>query len=151
LPDGQAGVSSKNEGSKRGRTTLEKYYPVAIVTLVAGIVIFGMAVTVSRAHAKTGILAPIMMGDPVLERAIRAHSNTLEWLPIFLASMWLFAIYWSAAWASALGTIWVIGRIIYFVGYLSDASRRFPGFFIQCLAHFALMLGALGRIIYLTL
>jgi uncharacterized membrane protein YecN with MAPEG domain len=87
----------------------------------------------------------------VLERAIRAHSNTLEWLPIFLASLWLFAIYWSPAWASGLGAVWVIGRIIYFVGYLSDASRRFPGFFIQCSAHFALMLGALGRIVYLAL
>jgi glutathione S-transferase len=136
---------------ENGRMTLEKYNLVAIVTLVTGIVIFGMALTVSRAHAKTGILAPTMTGDPVLERAIRAHSNTLEWLPIFLASMWLFAIYLSPAWASGLGTVWLIGRIIYFVGYRSDANRRFPGFFIQCLAHFALMLGALGRIIYLTL
>jgi glutathione S-transferase len=130
---------------------LEKYHLVAVVTLVTGIVIFGMALTVSRTHATTGILAPTMTGDPVLERAIRAHANTLEWLPIFLASMWLFATYWSPAWASGLGTVWVIGRIIYFVGYRSDANRRFPGFFIQCLAHFALMLGALGRIIYLML
>ena len=130
---------------------MEKYNLVAIVTLVTGIVVFGMALTVSRTHAKTGILAPDMTGDPVLERAIRAHSNTLEWLPIFLAAMWLFAIYWSPAWAAGLGAVWLIGRIIYFVGYLSDANRRFPGFFIQSLAHFALMLGALGRIIYLTL
>src|SRR6185437_10406942 len=130
---------------------MEKYYPVAIVTLITGVAVFAMALTVSRTHAKTGILAPTMTGDPVLERAIRAHANTLEWLPIFLASMWLFAIYWSPAWASGLGTVWVIGRIIYFVGYRSDANRRFPGFFIQCLAHFALMLGALGRIIYLML
>jgi glutathione S-transferase len=65
--------------------------------------------------------------------------------------MWLFAIYWSPAWAAALGAVWVIGPIIHFVGYRSDANRRFPGFFIRSLAHFALMLGALGRIIYLTL
>src|ERR1700744_835961 len=130
---------------------MEKYYGVSIVTLICGLITFGMALTVSRTHAKTGILAPAMVGDPYLERAIRAHSNTLEWLPIFLAAMWLFAIYWSPAWAAGLGAVWLIGRIIYFVGYLSDANRRFPGFFIQSLAHFALMLGALGRIIYLTL
>jgi glutathione S-transferase len=129
---------------------LEQYYLVAIVTLVTGIVIFGMALAVSRTHAKTGILAPTMTGDPALERAIRAHSNTLEWLPIFLASMWLFAIYWTPTWAAVLGTVWLVGRIIYFVGYRSDAKNRFPGFFIQSLAHFALMLGALGRIIYLA-
>ena len=68
---------------------MDKYYSVAIVTLVTGIVIFGMALTVSKTHTKTGILAPTMTGDPALERCIRAHSNTLEWLPIFLASMWL--------------------------------------------------------------
>jgi uncharacterized membrane protein YecN with MAPEG domain len=130
---------------------MEKYYGPAIATLVTGLVIFGMALTVSRTHAKTGILAPTMTGDPVLERAIRAHANTVEWLPIFLASMWLFAIYWSAAWATGLAAIWLVGRIIYFVGYRSDANRRFPGFFIQSVAHFALMLGALGRIIYLAM
>jgi glutathione S-transferase len=70
---------------------------------------------------------------------------------IFLASMWLFAIYWSPNWAAALGAVWIIGRISYFVGYRSDAKNRFPGFFIQSLAHFWLMLGALGRIIYLAI
>ena len=129
---------------------MEKYYGVAIVTLVTGIVIFGMALTVSRTHSKTGILAPTMTGNPALERAIRAHSNTLEWLPIFLASMWLFAIYWSATWAAGFGSLWLIGRIIYFVGYRADPNKRFPGFFIQSIAHFALMLGALGRIIYIA-
>lgn len=129
---------------------MEKYYSIAIVTLITGIVVFAMALTVSRTHSKTGILAPTMTGDAVLERVIRAHSNTLEWLPIFLASMWLFAIYWSATWAAGLGAVWIIGRIIYFVGYRSDANKRFPGFFIQTIAHFALMLGALGRIIYLA-
>ena len=46
---------------------------------------------------------------------------------------------------------WLIGRIVYFVGYLSNPDGRFPGFFIQAAAHFALMLGALGRIIYLAM
>lgn len=130
---------------------MEKYYWVAVVTLVTGVVIFGMALTVSRTHSKTGILAPMMTGDPVLERTIRAHANTLEWLPIFFASMWLFAIYWNASWAAAIGAIWLIGRIVYFVGYRSGPDKRFPGFFIQSLAHFALMLGALGRILYLAM
>jgi glutathione S-transferase len=130
---------------------MEQYYSVAIVTLIAGLVVFGMALTVSRTHAKTGILAPVMTGDPRLERASRAHLNTVEWTPVFLPSMWLFAVYWSPTWASALGVLWLIGRIIYFVGYLSDAKKRLPGFFIQSIATFALLLGALGRIIYLAL
>ena len=128
---------------------MERYYLVAIVTLLCGLTIFGMALMVARTHSKTGILAPTMTGAPLLERAIRAHLNTIEWLPIFLPAMWLFAIYWNPNWAAGLGLLWLIGRIAYFVGYLSAPLKRYPGFFIQSLAAFALLLGALGRIIYL--
>jgi uncharacterized membrane protein YecN with MAPEG domain len=129
---------------------MQSYYGVALVTLISGLVCFGMAAAVARAHARTGILAPVMTGDPVLERTIRAHSNTLEWMLIFLPAMWLFALYWSAAWAAALGALWVIGRIIYFFGYVAEPRKRFPGFFIQSCAFFALSLGGLGRILYLV-
>lgn len=128
---------------------MERYYAVAIVTLLCSLTIFGMSFTVAMTHKKTGILAPTMTGDPRLEQAIRAHSNTLEWLPIFLPSMWLFAIYGSPAWAAALGLVWLIGRIAYFVGYLSAPLRRYPGFFIQATAVLVLLFGALGRIAYL--
>jgi glutathione S-transferase len=128
---------------------VQPYYSVAIITLLTGLVCFGMALTVARAHAKTGILAPAMTGDAYLERCIRAHTNTLEWLAIFLPAMWLFAVYWSPWWASVLGSVWIIGRIFYFLGYVAAPRKRFPGFFIQSTAVFALSLGALGRIIYL--
>ena len=130
---------------------MEQYYLVAIVTLLCSLVIFGMSFTVAMTHQKTGILAPAMTGDPLLERAIRAHSNTLEWLPVFLPSMWLFAIYWSPAWAASLGALWLVGRIVYFLGYLAAPMRRYPGFFLQALAAFALLFGALGRILYLMI
>jgi glutathione S-transferase len=129
---------------------MQAYYSVAIVTLLTGLTVFGMALKVSRTHSTTGVLAPAMTGNPVLERAIRAHSNTVEWIPIFLPSMWLFAIYWNVPWAAGLGIVWLVGRVIYFIGYLSSPAKRFPGFFIQSLAAFALLLGALGRIIYLA-
>jgi uncharacterized membrane protein YecN with MAPEG domain len=90
-----------------------------------------------------------MVGDPVLERTIRAHQNMLEWMPIALPSMWLFAIYWDVTWAAGLGLLWIVGRIVYFVGYVRAANKRFPGFFIQSTAAFMLLLGALGRIVYL--
>ncbi|HTK12881.1 MAG TPA: MAPEG family protein [Xanthobacteraceae bacterium] len=126
------------------------YYPVAIVTLLSALVYFGMAAQVARAHHKTGILAPAMTGDPVLERTIRAQTNTLEWMPIFLPSLWLFAIYWNAVAAAILGAIWIVGRIIYFFGYVAAPTKRRTGFFIQSAAAFTLLLGALGRIIYLA-
>jgi uncharacterized membrane protein YecN with MAPEG domain len=110
-----------------------------------------MALTVARAHAKVGILAPTMTGDPYLERSIRGHLNTVEWTPIFFPALWLFALYWSPKWASIIGAVWIAGRILYFVGYLASPEKRFPGFFIQAIAVFTLSLGTLGRISYLML
>jgi glutathione S-transferase len=128
---------------------VQAFYSVAIVTLLAGLLCFGMALAVARAHATTGILAPTMTGDPFLERCVRAHTNTLEWMPIFLPALWLFAVYGSPAWASALGVLWIVGRIVYFLGYRVAPHKRLPGFFIQSTAVFVLSLGALGRIVYL--
>lgn len=130
---------------------MQDYYPVAIVTLLMGVMLFGMALTVARAHAKTGIPAPTMTGDPLLERTVRAHANTLEWVPIFLPAMWLFAIYWSVSWAAALGGVWLLARIVYFVGYLSGPLRRYPGFLLQVVVTVVLLFGAIGRIVYLWL
>jgi uncharacterized membrane protein YecN with MAPEG domain len=129
---------------------MQAYNYVAIVTLLTALVYFWMAAQVSRTRTKVGILAPAMSGDAKLERTIRAHLNTLEWMPIFLPSLWLFAIYWNSTVAAILGLAWIVGRIIYFLGYVAAPTKRFPGFFIQSLAVFALLLGALGRIVYLS-
>jgi uncharacterized membrane protein YecN with MAPEG domain len=128
---------------------MDAYYPVAVVTLLVGITLFGMALTVARTHAKTGILAPTMSGDPRLERAIRAHMNTSEWALIFLPAMWLFASYWDVTWAAIFGALWVIARVVYFVGYLAAPEKRYPGFLVQVLMTSILLFGALGRIIFL--
>ena len=129
---------------------MQPYYLVAIVTLLAALAYFWMATQVARTRIRVGILAPAMTGDPVLERTIRAHVNTLEWMPVFLPSLWLFAIYWSPAVAVGLGLVWIVGRIVYFLGYVAAPTKRSLGFFIQAAAVFALLLGALGRIIYLA-
>ncbi len=129
---------------------MQPYSYVAIVTLLAVLVYFWMSSRVAVTHNKTGILPPAMTGDPRLERTVRAHMNTLEWMPIFLPSLWLFAIYWDSTVAALLGLLWIVGRIAYFVGYVAEPKKRYPGFLIQAVAAFALLLGALGRIVYLV-
>ncbi|MEO8114248.1 MAG: MAPEG family protein [Phenylobacterium sp.] len=121
---------------------------VAIVSLLALLLYFWMGLRVAAARGKSGISAPAMTGDPLLERTIRVHYNTLEWLPIFLVSLWLFAIYWNDMIAAALGVVWIVGRIIYALGYVADPAKRSTGFLIQFLAAGLLLLGALGRIVY---
>ena len=121
---------------------------VAIVTLLALLTYFWMGLQVGRARAKSGIAAPAMTGDPVLERTIRAHYNTLEWLPLFLVPLWLFAIYWSDMVAAIVGLVWIVGRVLYQLGYVADAKKREAGFLIQALAVAVLLFGSLGRLVY---
>ncbi len=120
----------------------------ALVTLLSLLLYFWMSFQVARARGKTGIKAPAMTGDPVLERAVRVHYNTLEWLPIYFPSLWLFALVWNDMIAAALGLVWIVGRLLYATGYMADPAKRSTGFLIQFLASFALLLGALGKIIY---
>jgi uncharacterized membrane protein YecN with MAPEG domain len=120
----------------------------ALVTLLALLAYVWMSLRVGRARAKSGIKAPAMTGDPLLERAVRVQSNTLEWLPIFLPSLWLFAIYWNELVAAGMGIVWIIGRLLYATGYMADPAKRGTGFMIQSLACAVLLFGALGRIVY---
>ena len=120
----------------------------AVVTLLALLVYFWMSLQVAGARRKSEIAAPTMTGHPILERAVRVHYNTLEWLPIFLVGLWLFAIYWNELIAAGLGVVWIVGRLIYSAGYMADPGKRSTGFLIQFVATGVLLFGALGKIIY---
>lgn len=120
----------------------------ACVTLLSLLAYFWMSLQVGRARGKCNINPPAMTGDPHLERAVRVHYNTLEWLPIFLTSLWLFAVYWNELVAAALGIVWIVGRLIYSAGYMADPAKRSTGFLIQFAACAILFFGALGKIVY---
>ena len=75
----------------------------AVVTLLALLAYIWMGARVGGARRTSGIAAPAMSGDPTLERYLRVQGNTLEWLPIFLGSLWLFAHYWGDLLAAGIG------------------------------------------------
>ena len=122
------------------------YHLTALVTLLAIAFYLFVTINVSRARSRTGIKVPATSGNPDFERAFRIQANTLEWMPIFLPSLWLFAVYIGDAIAAAIGAVWVIGRVVYFVGYSKAAAKRGPGFAIQALTAIALWVGALGAV-----
>lgn len=122
------------------------HHLTALITLLAIAFYFFTAVNVSRSRTKTGVKVPAMSGHPDFERAFRIQMNTLEWMPIFLPALWLFAIYISDVIAAGIGVVWIIGRILYFVGYSQAAAKRSLGFAIQSLAAMALWAGALGAV-----
>lgn len=123
------------------------YHFTALVTLLAILFFFFTSVNVSRSRTRTGVKVPATSGHPDFERAFRIQMNTLEWMPIFLPSLWLFAIYISDAIAAGIGAVWIIGRIVYFIGYSQAAAKRGPGFAIQAIAAIALWAGVLGAVV----
>ncbi|HMI15241.1 MAG TPA: MAPEG family protein [Bradyrhizobium sp.] len=118
----------------------------ALVTCLAILLYFFTIIQVSKARVAFGIKVPATSGNPDFERVFRVQMNTLEWMPIFLPSQWLFAIYISDALAAALGLVRIAGRLLYMTGYSQAAKKRGPGFAIQASAAVLLWLGALGAI-----
>ena len=122
------------------------YHLTALVTCLAALMYFVFGFRVGQARHTYGIKAPAMSGNPDFERSLRIQMNTLEWMPVFLPSLWLFAVYVSDQVAALLGLVWIAGRVLYMIGYSQAAEKRAPGFGIQALACFALLLGTLGTI-----
>jgi glutathione S-transferase len=124
------------------------FHFTALVTCLAILLYFLTSIRVGKARATFGIKAPAISGNPDFERVFRVQMNTLEWMPIFLPSLWLFAIYISDGVAAAIGLVWIAGRALYMTGYSQAAAKRSRGFGIQAAAATFLWLGALGAIIW---
>src|SRR6202000_115216 len=123
------------------------YHLTALVTCFAILTYALTSFQVGKARQTYGVKVPATSGNPDFERVFRVQMNTLEWMPIFLPSLWLFALYVSDALAAALGLVWITGRVLYMTGYSQAAAKRGPGFGIQATAAILLWLGALGAII----
>jgi uncharacterized membrane protein YecN with MAPEG domain len=116
-------------------------WPV-LVTLAALLFYVWTGLMVGNARRKYNVPAPATTGNTDFERVFRVQMNTLEWLPIFLVSLWLFVFYWSDLLGAVIGAIWIVGRYMYAHGYMIAAQQRSMGFMIQALAVLILFLGA---------
>src|ERR1700712_974747 len=99
------------------------HHLTTLVTLLAIGFYFFTIMNVSRSRSKTGVKVPAISGHPDFERAFRIQANTLEWMPIFLPALWLFAIYIGDGIAAALGLVWIVGRLLYMNGYAQAANK----------------------------
>lgn len=117
-----------------------------MVHLVIGLALleyFIFGALVGWARGKFGVNAPATSGHPVFERYFRVHQNTLEQLVIFVPSVWLFALYVNPKWAAILGAVYLVGRVLYFAGYVSDPKKREVGFGLSAIPTLALLVGAI--------
>ncbi len=124
---------------------------VAIVVLLALLEYLFFGLRVGAARAKYGVKAPAITGDPAFERYFRIHQNTLENLVVFIPAIWLFGLYISPIWAAGIGLVFVIARLLYYLGYAVAPEKRAAGFGIGWLACVVLVIGALvGAVLEFT-
>jgi glutathione S-transferase len=119
---------------------------MAWVTLVAMLallqyVFFG--IKVGQARGKYGVKAPATSGNEHFERYYRVHQNTLEQLVVFVPALLAFAQLISGVWAAAIGVAYIVGRTLYFTGYVADPEKRGTGMLITMLANLVLVFGAI--------
>ncbi len=99
----------------------------ALMTLLAVLWYFVTLAHVALAHGKYKVYAPAMTGDPAFERSFRVQMNTLEQLVAFLPAMWIYAWYGNPRWAAIACAVWIVGRIIYAVGYWAGREEAHAG------------------------
>jgi len=119
------------------------YAPVFVVMLLALLEYFGFSIAVGRARYRYGVKAPATSGNEDFERVYRVQMNTLELLAIFLPSLWAFALFVSPTWAAGLGVVFIVGRLLYFLGYVKSADKRSLGFGLSMFPTLFLLLGGL--------
>ena len=116
---------------------------VAIVTALALLVYMYMAFQVGAGRGKYNVEAPAVSGNPTWERLYRVQTNTVEQFVVFLPALWIFAYLGNPVWAAGIGSVFVIGRVIYMISYVKDPARRTLGFVVGFLANVVLVIGVL--------
>ena len=120
---------------------------VALVTVLASAQFFVFGALVSVARVKLNVPAPMMTGPAAFERINRVHLNTQERLVLFLPLLWLAAQSWPAAWVAGLGGVYLIGRLLYWRGYVNNPQARTPGNIITMLPIGVLLLANLATLV----
>ena len=116
---------------------------VSIVIFIALIEYLVFGGFVGKARNTYDIPAPATTGNEVFERYFRAQQNTLESLIVFIPSIIGFATYIHVEVAAILGVLFIIGRALYFRGYVKDPKSRAVGSMIGGLSLVILLIGGL--------
>jgi uncharacterized membrane protein YecN with MAPEG domain len=117
------------------------YVHIVIGLALVEFLYFALAVAGARGRYK--VAAPAVSGNEIFERYLRVQMNTLEQLIVFIPSIVLFGQYLSPYVAAALGAVFLIGRIVYFVSYIKDPKKRELGFILSFAPTVALLGGTL--------
>jgi glutathione S-transferase len=100
---------------------------VTLITVLALVQFTFFGALVAIARGKLGVAAPAMSGSPAFDCLVRVHLNTLERLVMFVPLLWMAARFWNPAWVAATGVIFLVGRMLYWKGYVKSPEARKTG------------------------
>lgn len=126
---------------------MQPYAYTILGTLAALAVYIWAMIGVGKARGEFKIAAPATTGHPDFERAFRAHQNTLEQLAVFLPLVWIVAVLFGDMWGGIYAAVWVVGRVLYVIGYKAGADKRSTGFTIATLASLAALVASAVSVI----
>lgn len=113
---------------------------VAMAAVIQYLVFGGM---VGKARTRYGVKAPAVTGHEQFERMYRVQMNTLELLVALLPALYVAGRYWPAWAVAALGAVYLVGRLLYWRGYVTQPSSRALGFVLSVAPIFTLAIAAL--------
>jgi uncharacterized MAPEG superfamily protein len=127
---------------------------MTLVNLVLGLALIEFVLilmAVGKARDTYKVPAPATTGNELFERYCRVQNNTIEQLIIFGPALVVFAHYWSPLIAAGLGLLFVIGRWVYFKGYVKDPKQRSTGFLLSFIPNMILLIGGVvGAVVSLV-
>lgn len=100
-----------------------------------------------RARRRTGLLAPATTGAPEFERMYRVQMNTLELLVAFLPALFIAGTHHNPIWVAAIGSLYLVGRFIYWLTYVRSPASRGLGFMLSLIPTLLLCVFALVGVI----
>jgi glutathione S-transferase len=112
------------------------YGYVLLIVFIVYMLAFVQGFMVGRMRTKYKVELPAMYSDtePMFNCYQRVHQNTLERIPLFLCILLLAGCFNSII-TAVIGGLWVIGRIVYSVGYYSGVpNNRIAGSLVSSIS-----------------
>jgi glutathione S-transferase len=96
---------------------------VDIIAMLAVLQYLVFGALVGKARDRYGVKAPAVTGSEHFERVYRVQMNTLELLVAFIPALYVAARYWPAPYVACLGSIYLVGRLLYWRAYVAAVNR----------------------------
>jgi glutathione S-transferase len=116
---------------------------VTLITVLSLVQFIFFGALVAKARGKLGVAAPAMSGSPAFDCLVRVHLNTMERLVLFMPLMWMATQFWAPAWVAAVGAVFLLGRMLYWKGYVKNPEARKLGNIVSMLPIGVLLLANL--------